>query len=62
MKDKLFKNIFWIICVLLVVVFTFPLIAKKVNYGLDLQGGFEILYKVESLKEGEEVTDLFNFS
>ena len=57
MKSKLFKNIVLVICTLLVIVFTFPLITKKVNYGLDLQGGFEILYKVESLNEGEEVTE-----
>lgn len=31
-------------------------IINNINYGLDLKGGFEVLYKVESLKEGEEVT------
>jgi len=31
-------------------------IAKKINLGLDLQGGFEILYKVEPIAKGEKTT------
>lgn len=31
-------------------------IIKKLNYGLDLKGGFEVLYLVENLEEGEKVT------
>ena len=31
-----------------------PLI-DKINFGLDLQGGFEVLYQVEPLKENEEL-------
>ncbi|MHA6259297.1 protein translocase subunit SecDF [Sporosarcina sp. CAU 1771] len=31
-------------------------IMKDVKLGLDLQGGFEVLYQVESLKDGEEIT------
>ncbi|MGY4690451.1 protein translocase subunit SecD [Salibacterium sp. K-3] len=31
--------------------------AKGINLGLDLQGGFEILYEVSPAEEGEEVTD-----
>ena len=30
--------------------------SKKINYGLDLKGGFEVLYLVESL-DGEDVTE-----
>jgi len=33
-----------------------PLI-NKVNFGLDLQGGFEVLYEVSPLKEDEELTE-----
>lgn len=32
-------------------------ILKDVKLGLDLQGGFEVLYQVESLVDGEEVTE-----
>ncbi|WP_088007221.1 protein translocase subunit SecDF [Indiicoccus explosivorum] len=32
-------------------------IAKNINLGLDLQGGFEVLYQVEALEEGQEITD-----
>lgn len=31
-------------------------IAKDINLGLDLQGGFEVLYEVEPVEEGAEVT------
>lgn len=35
---------------------TMPLI-NKINFGLDLQGGFEVLYEVSALKEDEELTE-----
>ncbi|GAB3050381.1 protein translocase subunit SecDF [Virgibacillus ainsalahensis] len=31
-------------------------ITKDINLGLDLQGGFEVLYEIEPVDEGEEVT------
>ncbi|WP_100011925.1 protein translocase subunit SecDF [Lentibacillus sediminis] len=31
-------------------------IAKDINLGLDLQGGFEVLYEVEPVEEGTEIT------
>ncbi len=37
------------------VLMLFPLL-KNLNFGLDLAGGFEVLYKVESLKGNEKVT------
>ncbi|HEU5138390.1 MAG TPA: protein translocase subunit SecD [Bacillales bacterium] len=30
---------------------------KNIKLGLDLQGGFEVLYKVEPAKKGQEITD-----
>src|SRR5699024_4145949 len=30
-------------------------ISKKINLGLDLQGGFEVLYEVEPIDESQEV-------
>lgn len=32
-------------------------ILKDVNLGLDLQGGFEVLYQVEPLKKGQKITE-----
>ncbi|MFC4711896.1 protein translocase subunit SecDF [Planococcus dechangensis] len=32
-------------------------IAKDIKLGLDLQGGFEVLYQVEPLEDGQEITD-----
>lgn len=32
-------------------------IAKNIKLGLDLQGGFEILYKVEPAKKGDKITE-----
>src|SRR5690625_2892812 len=31
--------------------------ASNINLGLDLQGGFELLYEVEPINEGQEVND-----
>ena len=53
------KNLLTIICVLMILVGGFFLIKpiiKNISYGIDLQGGFEILYNVEPLIEGEELT------
>ncbi len=30
-------------------------ILKDIKLGLDLQGGFEVLYKVETVKKGEKI-------
>ncbi|ENH97093.1 bifunctional preprotein translocase subunit SecD/SecF [Gracilibacillus halophilus YIM-C55.5] len=35
---------------------TYTNIAKNINLGLDLQGGFEVLYTAETIEDGEEVT------
>ncbi|MGM9920671.1 MAG: protein translocase subunit SecDF [Bhargavaea sp.] len=32
-------------------------IAQDVNLGLDLQGGFEVLYQVEPLRDGQKITE-----
>lgn len=32
-------------------------IAKDIKLGLDLQGGFEVLYQVEALEDGQEITE-----
>lgn len=54
------KSSLIIVIILLVIGFTSPFLLKDLKFGLDLQGGFEILYQVESL-DGEEVTsDMVN--
>ncbi len=53
---KLYKSI---IVTLLVLVLTCLLVKpalNNINFGIDLQGGFEVLYKISPLKEGEEIT------
>src|SRR5699024_10576942 len=32
-------------------------VAKKINLGLDLQGGFEVLYEVKPVDESQEITN-----
>ena len=58
-ENKLSKFIITIILILIVsgvcIYFIKPLI-NKINFGLDLQGGFEVLYEVTPLKEDEELT------
>ena len=59
-KVNVLASIF-ITMVLLVVsgVSLFPLL-KNINFGLDLAGGFEVLYKVESLDGKKVTTDMVN--
>lgn len=48
---------FWLVVAIIAVLVssTFNLIKDHINLGLDLRGGFEILYQVEPLKEGDDV-------
>lgn len=41
---------------LITVGFSMPLVLKNLKYGLDLQGGFEVLYKIDSI-DGNKVTE-----
>lgn len=43
-----------VIVLVLCCAFIYPLI-NKTNYGLDLQGGFEVLYEVRPLNEGDNI-------
>ena len=36
---------------------TFSNLISKVNLGLDLQGGFEVLYEVEPVEDGQEISN-----
>lgn len=57
MKNKnLKKGILTCLSILILGVLITLLYIKKINFGLDLKGGFEVLYLVESL-DGKEVTN-----
>ena len=59
MKKKTYKIgecLLITLIIFLVSVFLTFTFSKKINYGLDLKGGFEVLYLVESL-DGKDVTD-----
>lgn len=49
---------FLLVIVLIGIIGTTSLpIAKDIKLGLDLQGGFEVLYEVEALEDGQEITE-----
>lgn len=59
-KGKLIKNIgFVIFLIVLMVLLIFP-IFKNLKFGLDLQGGFEVLYQVNSIDGSEVTSDMMN--
>ncbi len=55
------KNLWKVILVVLVIIvggaFLIKPIIKDISYGIDLQGGFEILYNIQPLKENDTITD-----
>ncbi|MDD2391499.1 MAG: protein translocase subunit SecF [Bacilli bacterium] len=55
MKKKLIKNSFIVLIILVAMGLTFPMIAKNLKFGLDLQGGFEVLYQVKGI-DGKKIT------
>ena len=55
-KKKIFRSIGIIFILLIAMGFMFPTIFNNLKFGLDLQGGFEVLYQVESI-DGHEVTE-----
>lgn len=60
-KTSLLKSSMITLFILLIaLICLFPLL-KNLKFGLDLAGGFEVLYKVDSLNKGEKVTtDMVN--
>ena len=54
---KLVKPLIIIIAIILICVLCIKPIFSNISYGIDLQGGFEILYNVEPLEKGDEITD-----
>ncbi|TVT29325.1 protein translocase subunit SecDF [Salinicoccus cyprini] len=56
-KNRIIITILLVIGILTVVGLTAKDLVKDVNLGLDLQGGFEVLYQVEPLDDGDEIDD-----
>lgn len=54
-KKKIILSIITLVIVVIGICFSFVPIFKNLNFGLDLQGGFEVLYKVESI-DGSKMT------
>ena len=60
MKKNLAKNIFIVILLLaLASMLTIPIL-KDIKFGLDLKGGFEVLYEVETIDGSELNSDIMN--
>lgn len=60
-KNKKIKTILGILSCMIVLVLSSLLcipIFKNINYGLDLQGGFEVLYQIETIDNKELTTDM----
>ena len=59
-KENIFTSICISILILLISIFGIIPLIKDLNFGLVLAGGFEVLYKVDSL-DGKKVTsDMVN--
>lgn len=54
-KKSLFSSILMIIIILGVIGILSPILSRNLKFGLDLKGGFEVLYEVQSL-DGKSVT------
>ena len=53
---KILKPLILLIVIVLAGLFLIKPIIKNISYGIDLQGGFEILYNVSPLEKGKELT------
>ena len=60
LKIKFSNALIALIVVLIVSVLGVYLSIRGLNYGLDLQGGFEVLYKVDSIDKSKVTTDMVN--
>ena len=60
LKTKISSAIVLLFVVLLVSVLGVYYAIKNLNYGLDLQGGFEVLYEVDSIDDSKVTSDMVN--
>lgn len=56
-SSRIFAFISLVVIILTSIYLTYKPTAEKVNLGLDLQGGFEVLYQVEPLKSGDTIDE-----
>lgn len=56
-KKKFFIGTIIIAIISFVSIYFFNPVLDKINYGLDLQGGFEVLYEVSPIKEGDKLNN-----
>lgn len=54
-QQGIFKYLFIVIVITALALFMIPGVFSNLKYGLDLQGGFEILYEVSSLNKDEKL-------
>ena len=54
-KVKLISTFILIITIITTCILSYRPLFDNINYGLDLQGGFEVLYEISSLKEDEDI-------
>lgn len=59
-KTSFSRAIIISILILVISIFGVYLAVKNLNYGLDLQGGFEVLYEVDSIDGSKVTTDMVN--
>ena len=52
---RVISGTFAVISIILFCIFSFNPLLDRINYGIDLQGGFEILYDVSALDENEKL-------
>ena len=52
---KFITGIISCICIILGCIFSFSPLLKNINYGLDLQGGFEVLYEISPIDDKDKL-------
>ena len=57
-KQGIFKYLFSSILIIILCVLSLPSVLNSLKFGLDLQGGFEVLYQVSSLNDEELTSDM----
>ncbi len=55
-KGKIVIFSLLVIAMLVIVALTGKQVANRITLGLDLQGGFEVLYEAEPLEKGQKIT------
>lgn len=54
---RILKPLIIVLTIIILGAFLIKPTLNKISYGIDLQGGFEILYKIEPLEKGKELTE-----